>query len=778
MAGSQDRTEPAIHSDARAGCFPPEEHLLAAIDRVARQWSGPNASAPEGTHDGKPVPTAQELRAHAQAHDLALRYESRVLGSLSQDDFPCLALLASGRCVLLVARDDHGQFRVDRSRDVAIWVDGAQLQARYSGTIFFLKPKVRVATSQAATARIGAGGADVASQGGPTAEEALSDAKGLYRRVFDLCLHDERQALGKLGLAAGLSNLLVLALPFFTMAVYDRVIPHGAMETLWALSIGVFIALAVDLTLRIVRSRFADAVSLKIGLDLQASLYDRLMGAKLSEAPRSPGGLSRLAQEVDVITQAVPQFFISLAVDVPFFLILLLLLYSLGGPVVVAPLLGVCALLAVHIYAHVRARPSIEAAAEFNRQQSNQLVETLASLPTVKAAGASGELLRSWERTGDDAGYEGHRTRLWLNMTHSSQIIITQFVVVLTMIIGAYLVAGGAMTVGALAASTLLVGRSLSPVGQLVGHGVRLLHMVPSADVIARLMDSEQEVGGESRAARRRALSGAIEVSGLSFVHPGASRSTLEGLSFSIQAGERVAVIGRIGSGKSTLLHTLLRLHEPSVGSVLFDGADARQFAPDHIRRHFGYMAQDSILFDMSLREAITVGLGSVSDKAFERAVQLSGVASFASTLSQGYATPVGPRGSFLSGGERQAVALARVLAMEPAALLLDEPTASMDNTLELQLIDNLRRYIDGRTLILATHRAALLALVDRVIWLDRGRILADGPRDEVLAKINRPSGPAANDTTSLGERRSGSRRQSDGQRDPAQPAIAEQRSL
>ncbi|MBV6658803.1 MAG: ATP-binding cassette domain-containing protein, partial [Devosiaceae bacterium] len=625
-----------------------------------------------------------------------------------------------------------------------------------------------VAAADSPVATVGAGGT-APSAGRGTTTQPLKSARGLYRRVLDLSLTDQRQALGKLALAAGLSNLLVLALPLFTMAVYDRVIPHGAMETLWALSIGVMIALGVDLTLRFVRARFADAVALTIGLDMQARLYGQLMGAKLSDTPRSPGGLSRLAQEIDIITQAVPQLAISVTVDVPFFLLLLILLYSLGGPVVVAPLIGLAILAGIHAYAHIRSRPAIEAAAEFHRMQSNQLVETLVAMPTVKASGAAGDLMRQWERLGDDAGYESHRTRLWLSATQSGQLVVTQFVIVLTLMIGAYQVGAGLMTVGALAASTLLVGRSLTPIAQLVGHGVRLLHLEPSADVIARLMDAEQERGGESTAARRKPLSGALELASVTFAHPEAARPTLDSVSFKIERGERIALIGRIGSGKSTLLQTILRLHEPQSGAVLLDGADARQFDPDHIRRSFGYMAQDSLLFDVTLREAITLGQGTISDDDFDRAVQLSGVAAFSSGLPKGYATPVGPRGSFLSGGERQAVALARVLAMNPAALMLDEPTASMDNSLEMQLIENLRAYLGGRTLILATHRAALLALVDRVIWLDRGRVLADGPRDEVLARINgQPPQQAANPSKPVADRREGGRRQDDGDGDAA----------
>lgn len=718
-----------IRSSTAPGA-PKGEPIFRAIDRIADSWFGTVGQRSSRTSSARSrqdwaeqgTPTAEELRAVAADSDIALTYEERSLKSLRREDFPCILLMNDGSSLLVSSRQD-GVFLFDDGSGKTKPIELEILALRYAGTVFHVRPQ--------------ASGPQAVGSELPQDSGKLGNAAGLYRKVMHLALTRHRSALGKLVLAAGLSNLLMLALPLFTMSVYDRVIPHGAMETLWALSIGVIIALGVDLALRFVRGRFADAVSLKVSLELQAKLYSRLMNTPLAAAPRAPGGLSRLAQELESVAQAVPQLAVSLLVDVPFFIILLVLLYSIGGPVLAAPMLGICLLALAHIYAHARAKKSIEAASEFSRAQSNQLVETLAGLPMVKTSGASGALMRSWERVGDDAGYEGHTARLWLGLTQNTQMVVTQFVIVLTLMIGAYQVAGGMMSVGALAASTLLVGRALTPIAQMIGHAVRLLHLEPTANVLAQLLDSPQESAGESMRARRAPLTGAVQFSGLSFTYPGASRPTLDQVSFSIERGERVALIGRIGSGKSTLLHALLRLHEPDRGAVLLDGADARQFAPDHIRRSFGYMTQDSVLFDVSLREAITLGLGTVSDDEFERAVTLSGVHGFAATLPQGYATPVGPRGSFLSGGERQAVALARVLAMNPSALLLDEPTSSMDNTLENQLIENLGTYLGGRTFVVATHRAALLNLVTRVIWLDKGRVLADGPRDEVLARIN-----------------------------------------
>ncbi|MCB1507697.1 MAG: ATP-binding cassette domain-containing protein [Hyphomicrobiaceae bacterium] len=704
-------------------------HLLKSIGRIAGAWSG---RAPVMAENAEGVPTPEELAAAADDASVDVAYDTRTLASLSAQDFPCVVLLTSGLSRLIVARADKDTLIVDEDGAQSP-VSEAELAAEHSGTVFFIRPRGEAETETPASAR----------SARPAQGAVRPDGRGIFLSVYRDVIGPQRKATAELLAAALISNLMVLALPLFTMAVYDRVIPHLAFDTLFALAIGLSIAMAIDLTLRFVRMRYLDAIGLRISLALQARLYRRLMGAPLARAPREPGLIASVAREVEGLCQIVPATLVSVFADLPFFLILMTVLGFIGGWVVAAPLAGIALLGVFHVIAQARSDKAALSSADLSRKQSNQLLETLGALETVKTAGLSRGLLRRFERLSDEAAHAGHIARLWTSAGSQIGMMVTQAVIAFTLIIGVFQIDAGGMTVGALAASTLIVGRAVAPIAQLLGNLMRIRHMSRTADVMALLMNAPQEEAGD-RSASRRPIRGEITFQNVSFQHEGAHAPTIREASLTIRPGEKVAIIGRIGSGKSTLLKLMLRLLEPTDGAVLIDGHDARQAAPSAIRRAFGYMQQDTVLFDVSLREAICAGLSAVSEDAFERAVKISGVADFAARHPGGYSMPVGPRGGYLSGGERQAVALARVLAAEPPMLLLDEPTASMDNTLEARLMAELKPYLQNRTLVLATHRAPLLALVDRVIWVDGGRVMADGPAADVMAKVSGKGTPAA----------------------------------
>jgi ATP-binding cassette subfamily C protein LapB len=314
--------------------------------------------------------------------------------------------------------------------------------------------------------------------------------------------------------------------------------------------------------------------------------------------------------------------------------------------------------------------------------------------------------------------------------------VVSQAILVVALVIGVYEIGNGAITIGALTASTLMVGRMMAPISQMLGLAHRVFELRQSARSVDQLFAAPQEKAGDGGKAGRSPVKGRIDMRGVSFTYPGETTPCLSGINLSIAPGEKVGIIGRIGSGKSTLLSLLVRLHDATQGSISLDGAEIRQFEPAAIRRAFGHMRQDSVLIDDTLKANLAIGLASIDAARLERAVAMSGVAEFAARHPNGLDLKVGPGGSRLSGGERQAVALARLLAGDPKVLLLDEPTAAMDSTLEQMVIRSLTEFGRGRTLVVATHRAPLLALVDRVILVDRGRIIADGPKDEVLARI------------------------------------------
>lgn len=647
-------------------------------------------------------------------------YEERSLSSLSDADFPCIALLKSGACLALKARPDRNRFIYD-DRGLTRDISFEALQQAYSGTVFIIRSIGQVASLD--------------DRAGTLDPEAMKSRSGLAKTILNLALKTRRGLMMQLMAAAVISNVFMIALPIFTMAVYDRVIPHLAMETLWALSIGVMIALAIDLSIRYVRLKIADAIGMSVSQRLQARLFRNLLKIPLTRAPKTAGGLSNAVRDVDGLCQAVPQFFVSLVIDVPFFLALMALLTYIAGAVVIAPIVGLMVLVLLHALLHHRVMVRARENAGLQQKQSNMVIESVGTLEAVKATGSEQVFLQRWEHLADNAGYASHETRLWTGFSGQATMITVQFVIVFVMILGVYGIAGGGMTVGALAAATLLVGRAISPMGQLIALFDRVSQLAGAVSILTGLLTSENEAAGDETRSRAT-IKGKIDVKSASFKHDPEGAEVLKDITLSIEPGEKIGFIGRIGSGKSTLMRMFVRLYDATEGSVLLDEMDIRQFAPSALRDRFGYMRQEPVLFDDTLHTNLVNGLKDVSDEEIDRIVTLTGVKEIAARHPKGYSLPVGPRGEFLSGGERQAVALARTLLAGRQMLILDEPTAAMDNAMEARIVRELKPIIADRTLVVATHRASVLDLVDRVIWMDDGKILADGPKADVLARL------------------------------------------
>jgi ATP-binding cassette, subfamily C, bacterial LapB len=329
-----------------------------------------------------------------------------------------------------------------------------------------------------------------------------------------------------------------------------------------------------------------------------------------------------------------------------------------------------------------------------------------------------------------------HDVRVSMGMASQASAALSQMLIVGVLIVGVLSIGAGSATMGALSAASLLVGRAISPIAQFISFLMRFTQMNASGSVLAKLMRLAPERAGDSARSERSPLRGDFSLRNVSFTYPGEAVSALLDISLNIKVGDRIGIIGSVGCGKSTLLRLLIRLYDPTAGAISIDQYDIRQFDPRALRRIVGFMKQDTVLFDDTLQANITVGLSDIDRDDFQRAVTMSGVADMMARHPQGFSMRVGPRGEKLSGGERQSVALARALLNNPKVLILDEPTAAMDSTLELRVIENLRSFILGRTAIFATHRAPLLQLVDRIVWIEGGKVMMDGTREEVLSRL------------------------------------------
>lgn len=702
----------------------PEGHVLADVAKVASLWTGRThhvASADTA------VPSPETLIAAAEDWGVDVSFAETTLEAINSAQFPCVVLLASGGSRILTGRGSDGALEV-LVGERKVYVDAQMLAADFTGVVFLIKPRLAPQAKAPDTSP---------PPVNPTSDVEVVKAGFEFFKAIAREAYEKHQRLFTLLLLAGvISNLLTLALPLFSMSVYDRVVPHLAFETLWALGLGVLIAIMVDLAVRFVRLKLVDAISLAVSLKLQAQLYRRLVTSRLDATPRTPGTAAQVVRDVDTMAQLMPAMAVGLLVDLPFFFLLCVFLYALGGPTVLAPLFGVCLLVLVHWLAHRAGHEASAANGQHLRTQVNQVAESVAAIETIKATRMEHLLMDRWERHTDQAGFSAHQLRLWTGFASTASMVVTQVVIVAVIMIGVYQIAQGGMTVGALVASTIIVGRALQPIAALVGLFERGAHLARSAIGATHMLNLPVERGGDRTRATSKTVDGRFDLTGVSFSYPGDARPILDGIEIHIEPGERVGLIGRVGSGKSTLLRLLARFHDASNGTILIDGFDARQTSPRELREAIGYMRQDPALIDDTLRGNLTLGLGDVDRETFDLIADVSGVRDFAARHPKGYGLEVGPRGERLSGGERQMVALARTLMARPNVMLLDEPTAAMDNTLEARVVKQLKAHIGDRTLIIATHRAPVLALVDRLIWLDGGRVLADGPKDQVLKRL------------------------------------------
>ena len=705
--------------------MPQPEPLARLLVDIAAIWAEERANIGLAARAEERIESPEALAAFAARHDIDVIFENRKVASLEASDLPAVMLTQAGSGRMLVGR--RGRVFVARGENRTYEVDIDLLAAEEAGTLFLVRSR-SLGAEAVLPEPIAAGGAD---------EGARSRRDDPVHHVMNHMLTRQRPLLIQLMVAAAFSNLMLLALPIYTGLIFDRVIPHSAFDTLWAVSIGVMLALGADLAVRWVRLKLQDALASAASATLQAAVVRRLVEVRMIEAPRSAGAVTLRLKEIDGLTQLVPQFITGVAIDAPFLLLVFALIWMNGGAVVLAPIIGMVVLAVVHHIANLGAKTEQMRSMKLAQIQTNQLIETVEGLETVKTTRTERRVLGRFERLTDEFAYSSHIMRLWYGFAAYTNITVGQAMVVMVLMIGAYQISAGAMTVGGLSACSLLVGRVISPIGQLV----TVIHrMHQSRATLRALSDGEagkSETAGDRSGAVGVPRLGAIRLQGVSFSYPSQTTAQIDGVTIRIEPGEKVAIIGRSGSGKSTLLKLLTRLVEPERGAILVDELDARQYEPSDLRRAFGYMGQTPGLVDDTLLVNLTLGLDRVDPARLDQIVRLAGVAEFAARHPHGFAMGVGPRGEKLSGGERQSVALARLLLAEPKVLLLDEPTASMDTMLEARLVRDLKTHLGSRTLIVATHRAPILELADRLIWLDAGRIVADGPKAEVMRRLS-----------------------------------------
>lgn len=542
---------------------------------------------------------------------------------------------------------------------------------------------------------------------------------------------------GHIALAALLINILALAMPLFTMSVYDRVIPNGAIPSLVALSIGMGLAIVFDLVLRMVRSKMIDVTGKTIDVVLAANIFEHVMSVKMAQRPTSVGIVANQLRDFDSVREFFTSGSVVSATDLLFAVLFVAVLFVVAGPLAWVPLLMLPVMIGIGF---VLQRPLNRAMKRLQAESAARhgvLVESLAGLETVRASGGEARMQTAWERSVAATARSGEAVHFWSSLALTAANSVQMLTSLLMIVIGVFLIQNGTLTVGALVAANMLAGRVLAPIAGIASVITRGTQTFSALKSIDRIMTLERERSPERTYVARKIEQGTISFENVSFTYPNAPGKALDKVTFKIQSGERVGIIGRVGSGKTTVGRLLLSFYEAQDGRILVDGVDSRQYDPADLRAGIGFAMQDTDLFFGKLRDNITLGYPAATDEEVLAASRLAGVESFIAGHPMGYDMPIAEGGRSLSGGQKQAIGLARVLIRKPRILFLDEPTAHFDVRSEAEFLERLKKLDDAQmTIVISTHRLSLLTMVDRLLLFDNGRLVADGPRDHVLSLL------------------------------------------
>jgi len=695
--------------------------LVAAIADMARYHGVP--VAPFAIIAGLPLVGGRLPLEHANAAaeraGLELTQVDVDPTKLPAHDLPCLVLMADGSVQLLHARvRGKALFAYDivttqpGKLDDKIQTPAVAFRKLAKGTVLKIRPK------------------------NSDHDRSEGDGEVKAENWVWTAFHGSRRVYSEAILATLAINILALALPLFTMNVYDRVLPNSAVETMWALAAGVMLATIFDFAIKSLRATCIDAASRRADIRLANFIYGRLLGAKLAERPASAGVRANTLREFETLRDFFNSVTLTAFGDLPFLIIFVAAIWMVAGPLVLIVLGAIPRVICIGLITQGALAKAMQAQFRETAQKNAVAVETLIGFEAIKSLGAESWAAGKWEQAVAEHIRTGIRIRHLSNMgvhtVHLSQTLI-QIAMVLA---GFYMVGAGQMTAGALIAATMLAGRALVPLGS-IAMIISKLHQTRIAyRALSEIVNAPQDRPSGTRFITKAKLDGRIDLENVSFNYEKDGPPALRDLSLSIRPGERVGVIGTIGSGKTTILKLMQGLHSATSGQALIDGVSAQHLDPAFLRSHVGLLLQGGELFHGTIRSNITLADPGASDEAVVRAAHAAGALEWIGRLPNGFDTPVRERGAGLSAGQRQSVALARMLLRAPKVVLLDEPTSDLDGRTEQLVIQRLRGFSKGRTLVVVTHRPALFELVDRLVVIDGGRKVADGPKARVLEDL------------------------------------------
>ncbi len=643
------------------------------------------------------------------------KIDKRKVKSISEEILPCILILNDNQAAIIFELKG-GKAKIYRASDKRrVWVKLESLADDYAGYCILTHP--------------------------------FTERRREGRHWFWSIVRDNRPIYRKVMLAALFINIFGLVGPLFIMNVYDRVIPNNAFETGWVLAIGAMTIFGFDFLMRTLRGYFIDLAGRRIDVIVGGRIYDQVMNMKLAFRPKSSGAFANMLREFESVKEFCTSATLTALIDLPFSLLFIFVIYLLAGNVAFV-LLAIMAIVAIAGFIiQIPLKAMVQDSMKSAEAKHGLLVETINGLETVKLTRADGQMRAHYAEHLGESAKVGQQSRFMSALATNIATLLQQSASIIIVLFGMYMVRDGTLTMGALIAAVIMGGKAIAPIGQMASlitrfHGVR-----GSLKTLNNIMGSDVDRPDHQNFLHRPDLKGDIEFDRVSFSYPQDARKVLDGASFKIKAGERVGIIGRIGSGKSTLTKIMSGLYDPTDGDVYIDGTDYRQIDPADLRRAVGYIAQDTILFTGSIRENIIAGYPQATEEEILNAAKLSGVHDFVSKHPMGYDALVGERGDGLSGGQKQCVGLARAMITNPKILLADEPTNHMDIQSEINFVKQIDEFSKGKTLILITHRQNLLQCVDRLILIEGGKVVADGPRDDIIKALSGKEGEEQDDT-------------------------------
>lgn len=719
MSGNEQakRSQPAAESATGSA-----HRYLDLVKYLCQEHKLPFAevSIVKGVPEGYEAQDKQILVRLLEAAGLKSRFVTRSVANIDPIVLPCVCFSTTGQPLVLIG--------LNRSKKQVEYVDAGVPQDRQTASF---------GSFQAAIGKDVLLASPSADENASRSEPGAQRSKSKEGHWLWQPIRQNWNSWAQICVAALGINLLGVALPIFVMNVYDRVIPNLAYVTLWTLAIGVAIALVLDMLMRVLRTNILTLAGRRVDMKVAASLFQHAMNIRLLDRK---GGAAGIASQIRDFEQ-VREFFTSgsfvAVIDLFFIGIFIFVLWIIVGPIALIPLLAVPLVILIALLAQAPIGRTVEQAQDLSAKRQLVLIESLLGAETIKTVNGEPVMQREWENAVAASSRISSKTRFWSNFASTSTALIQQFVSVSIVVWGVYLVAQGQITIGGLIAANILAGRVLGPLGNISRTLVRAQQALKSMAAISEFMKlpEERPAGPPSTLEVQR---GDIEFRNVMFTYPGSKVPALRNVNLTIKAGETVGIIGRVGSGKSTLGKMLAGLISPDRGLLLIDGYEVQHYDPSILRRGVGYQPQDPEMFTGSIRENLLLGRPNATEAEIERALYYSGMDYFISQNPEGLNQFVGEKGSRLSGGQRQAISLARLMMLNQKLLYLDEPTNAMDRVTEATVVGRLKELKEeGVGLLICSHRNTLINSVDRLIVLGNGHVVADGPTQEVIAQLS-----------------------------------------